>query len=72
MTSANTTQRAHHSGWNQPRGQPAQAVIREGFLRAVTLELGFEDRGSCVPGKLEKGIPDRGNAVGEGLWTETA
>lgn len=36
----------------------------------MTFELGFEDRGSCVFGKLEKGILDRGNVVGEGLWIE--
>lgn len=44
--------------------------IKEGFLRVVMLELGFEGRRSSLRGKWEKGLPDRGNS-GVGLETET-
>lgn len=67
-TSADSKQHAHHSGWNKHRAQGALPEIKEGFLRVVMLELGFEGRNSLC-GKLEKGLPDRGNS-GEGLETD--
>ena len=41
-TSADTKQHAHHSGWNKHREHRALPEIKEGFLRVVMLELGFE------------------------------
>lgn len=69
-TSADTKQHAHHSGWNKHREHRALPEIKEGFLRVVMLELGFEGRRSSLHGKWEKGLPDRGNS-GVGLETET-
>lgn len=67
---ADTEQRACHSDWNKHKEQGVPPEIREGFLRVVMLELGFEGKGSSLRGKLEKGIPDRGSGVGKSLEPE--